>query len=273
MNSAEFLDAMLCRGYSRKTASHYVNTIRRFVVLCESQQVDLDAATPSEINRLSELVKPSGASRNLLRSSLRAYYQAIGRFDSPHLAVYVPTRPTMRCRALADADAARLAHFAAARDDEKGLAVLLGLYCGLRRGEIAALRWSDLSSDGWVTVTGKGRTRTIPMPAVVRDRWSRLYRGQNVNRFVFEGRWGGQPNPTTIWGWVRDVSREAGIDPVMTHVLRHTALAAALDASHDLRAVQELAGHADPNTTAGYTRVRADRLLAVSDGIRYGVAS
>ena len=57
--------------------------------------------------------------------------------------------------------------------------------------------------------------------------------------------------------------------PVATHVLRHTALATALDATGDLRAVQELAGHARPETTAGYTRVRRDRLEAAVSAISY----
>jgi integrase/recombinase XerC len=271
VNSEQLLEAMLSRGYSRKTCHHYVNTIRRFKVLCERAGVDLDVATAIQISTLSANVRHSGSSRNLLRSALGAYYKCLGRFDSPHLAVFVPKRAPMRCRALSDSDAARLAHHAAASHDAPGLAVLLGLYCGLRRGEIAALRVGDLSNDGWATVTGKGRTRQVPVPALVRIRWIEVAGPRYEHARLFAGRWGEDPCGATIWNWVREVSIAAGIGTVATHVLRHTALATALDNSHDIRAVQELAGHADPNTTAGYTRVKTDRLVAVSNGIKYGV--
>ena len=71
---------------------------------------------------------------------------------------------------------------------------------------------------------------------------------------------------------MREVAADAGMK-VPTHVLRHTALATALDNCHDLRAVQELAGHARPETTAGYTRVTARRLTEAVGAIHYGEES
>jgi integrase/recombinase XerC len=86
---------------------------------------------------------------------------------------------------------------------------------------------------------------------------------------VFPGRFGGPQNPTTVWGWVREVSSTAGLPPVPTHVLRHTALATALDATGDLRTVQEIAGHASPETTAGYTRVTRKAMARAIGAIDY----
>jgi integrase len=89
----------------------------------------------------------------------------------------------------------------------------------------------------------------------------------NGSRRVATGR--GLLNPTTLWGWIREVSRDAGLGDIKPHILRHTALSTALDRTRDLRAVQELAGHARPETTAGYTRVRRDRLVEVVTAIDY----
>lgn len=86
---------------------------------------------------------------------------------------------------------------------------------------------------------------------------------------MFTGAGGGPLNPTTVWTWVRTVAASAGLPSVPTHVLRHTCLTTALEATGDLRAVQEFAGHARPETTAGYTRTSKRRLEAAVASICY----
>jgi integrase len=79
--------------------------------------------------------------------------------------------------------------------------------------------------------------------------------------FVFPGRRIGTPvSAATIWAWVRLVAEEAGLPPVPCHVLRHTCLSTANDATGDLRAVQALAGHIKVETTTRYTRLSRRRL-------------
>jgi len=56
---------------------------------------------------------------------------------------------------------------------------------------------------------------------------------------------------------------------VSPHRLRHTALTVALEATKDLRAVMDLAGHRDPTVTAGYTRVTQQRLTDAVMGLEY----
>jgi integrase len=182
----------------------------------------------------------------------------------------------MLCRALDEPLARRLAIVARARGDRMGAAVLLGLYAGLRRAEIARLRWSEIGTDGWLTIVGKGDvTRTIPLHPVVLEALRGLGRegllapeAPQRPEWVFPSPYGGPVHPTTVWTWVQQVGRDAGLE-LATHVLRHTCLATALDATRDLRAVQELAGHARPETTAGYTRVRRRRLEAVVAALEY----
>jgi integrase/recombinase XerC len=272
MNLEDFFEGIIARGSATKTAVNYVQAVRPLFVYCEINQLDILTLTASEIRTFSETRPDSSSTRNLLRSGLKAYYELAGRFDAPYRAVRVPARARMRCRALDDRDAALLAHVARARGDRKGLVVLLGIYCGLRVGEITSLRWCNVSDDGWITVIGKGRERRIPIHPVVASTLKLIAAAGDVepSDFVLEGRWGTQSNPATLWGWVSELAREAGLTHVPTHVLRHTALATALDLSRDLRAVQELAGHARPETTAGYTRVKNDRLRQVAFAVTYG---
>lgn len=58
-------------------------------------------------------------------------------------------------------------------------------------------------------------------------------------------------------------------DNFSTHVLRHTALTTALDATENLRAVQAFARHSDPQVTSGYTRATQQQLRRVSDALGY----
>ena len=279
MTDDELAEALVGRGLSPKTVAVYLAMVRRARSGLSERGRTLEDVGAAELAAWADAeLGPRRPMRALARSALKAYWSASGRPDGPSGAVRVPRRSRMRCRALSEADAGALAAVAARRAQEgtrKGLAVLLGLYGGLRASEIAGVRWSHIS-DGWLTVVGKGSERRVPLhPAV-----SEALAGARLDP-PGPGARGGGPlfagsrrrdhlHPTTVWTWVRELAAEAGLPPFGSHVLRHTALATALEATGDLRAVQELAGHARPETTAGYTRVRADRLRAAASAIDYG---
>lgn len=264
------IESMTMRGLSRKTITVYVGALRK-----AGEWIDPDTVAAGQLRDYADSLPRTRWSRSLLRSSLLAYWTASGRTDGPAAAIPVPTKPRMRCRALEDHEAAILATAARKRGDHKGLAVLIGLYTGLRRNEIARLRWSDVDETGWVTVVGKGDvTRTFPVHASLAEAFAshrpQMRPSRRGHDWIFRGRWTEPVHPTTVWLWVREVAQEAGLPSVPTHVLRHTALATALDNCRDLRAVQELAGHARPETTAGYTRVTRRRLVDAVRSISYG---
>lgn len=256
------------RELSRRSIDVYVRMVIRAEAWCEPNGYDL-ATTPAElVMEWAEAEIPrSTSSRRQARSALRHYWAMVGRTDPPEWAIRVPKAPQYVCRALEEDEAAILAAHARARGDERGLAVLLGLYVALRASEIAAVRWGDID-DGWLKLVGKGdRPATLPLHPVVLVALERLTRADDA--WVFPGRWGGPVHPTTVWTWVRAVAVDAGLSKVPTHRLRHTALATANDATGDLRAVQELARHVKPETTARYTRVKARRLTSVVQSIDY----
>lgn len=265
---------LLGLGLSPRTAYLYARIWLRVETALEDAGVDWLSCTAGHIGVIASGWTLSHSARSQLRAAIGHAWEILERDNPPSLrAVRVPPKPQLRCKAIAEDDAGRLERAAWARHDAPGLAVLIGLYSGLRRAEIAQLRWDHLSVDKnglpeWMSVMGKGAVAAeIPVhPVLARV----LVEHRRPGGWVFPGRTGDGPvSPGTVWGWVRLVGDEAGV-PVRTHLLRHTALAEANDRSGDLRAVQDLARHARPELTAGYTRTTSARLKAVTAMIDYG---
>lgn len=145
------------------------------------------------------------------------------------------------------------------------LMVRLAHDVGLRRGEVAQVHSADLSRDllGWTLhVHGKGsRNRDVPLP----DDLARALRDLPAG-WAFPGADRGHLSAR----WVGRLVGRLLPDGVTMHQLRHACATELHDATHDLRAIQELLGHASVATTQRYVAVRPDRVRAMvqarSDG-------
>lgn len=183
--------------------------------------------------------------------------------------VRVPRPAAGTSRALEPAAAAKLAA-TAEQSGAAGTAVLVALYTAARRAEVAGLAWRDVDLEGCTITLVRPKTRdrhTLPLhPELHRRLAAEHVPGEH---WVFPGRWGGHVSPSTVWSWVLAVAEQAGIGRVTPHQLRHTALTDANDATGDLRAVQQLAGHASPTVTARYTRASLRRLQAAVAALDY----
>ena len=258
---------LLALGLAPKTARLYARNILAAQRWCAEQNQDLATLLPELVVELAATRPLTHSSRTILRASLRHYWEHVGRDDPPLRAIRVPPEPRPVCRALEEDDARILAKAARARGDRKGLAVILGLYQAMRREEIATAQWSWLREAGHIRVMGKGsKERRLPLHPVAAEALTWIPR---TGGYLFAGRYGGHVNPATIWAWVREVSTDSGAPTIPCHVLRHISLATANDNTGDLRAVQAFAGHAKPETTAGYTRANGRRLAAVVASLDY----
>ena len=141
---------------------------------------------------------------------------------------------------------------------------------GLRLSELCGLRWLDLSLDeGEVRVLGKGsKTRIVPVGrhAVTALRALGAEEGMQSESPIFRGRGGAPINPRTIQLRMNTLALQQGIPKhIHPHLLRHTFASHMLESSGDLRAVQELLGHADIATTQIYTHLDFQYLAKVYD--------
>lgn len=206
--------------------------------------------------------------RRAYRASLRGFYtwaQATGRrLDNPALGIPVVKVPRGLPRPTPEQ--VYLEALLAATPRVRVM-VQLAAQCGLRRGEIARVRREDVVDDGdghSLHVIGKGgHERLVPLPADL----AQILLEQPPG-WIFPssstrgGRAGVHLTPSHVGVLV------SGVLPAgwTCHTLRHRCATIAYAGTHDLRAVQELLGHAKPETTALYTQV-------ASSAIRRAVAA
>lgn len=156
----------------------------------------------------------------------------------------------------------------AARDT----AVLMLLYgCGLRISEALGLPGSVAEMPPLLRILGKGgKERVVPVIPAARDAVAAYVRicpfpvALEPRAALFRGARGGPLNPRLIARGMEQTRIALGLPATATpHALRHSFATHLLAAGGDLRAIQELLGHASLSTTQGYTAVDAGHLLAV----------
>ena len=154
----------------------------------------------------------------------------------------------------------------AARDT----AVVTLLYgCGLRISEALSLTGADLPLGEVLRIRGKGgKERIVPVLAAARDAVA-VYvalcpHPMEPDMAVFRGVRGGKLNPRLVQRVMEAARLQLGLPATATpHALRHSFATHLLSAGGDLRAIQELLGHASLSTTQAYTAVDTARLMEV----------
>jgi len=144
---------------------------------------------------------------------------------------------------------------------------------GLRLAELVSLDTGDVDlRDGTVTVTGKGaKTRIVPVGSKARaalQDWLQERRAVIApgDAALFTGRTGRRLGPRAVQQRLRHWASKLGLGvPAHPHMLRHSFASHLLESSGDLRAVQELLGHADLSTTQVYTHLDFQHLARVYD--------
>jgi len=231
----------------------------------------------------------SGRGIALILSGWRGFYTWLGREGlvplNPVQDIRAPKSPRPLPKALSVDESVRLAEhqeegadpWSEARDS----AIVELLYgCGLRVGELTGLDvhasgtargWVDLQS-GEAQVLGKGsKRRSVPVGRKASEalqRWLAV-REQGVSvaePALFINRRGQRLSSQAVWQRLRRRSLMAGLaTPVHPHMLRHSFASHVLQSSGDLRAVQELLGHANIATTQVYTRLDFQHLAKAYD--------
>ena len=265
-------------GLAEATVSAYAADLRGYVEFLESAGVHDPGQITREIvlDHIIALRKAPLAARSAARhlSAIRRFHaflrdeRAIATdptegFDSPQLRRGLP-------KVLSHADIERMlgAPDTTTRDGARDGAILELFYsCGLRVSELAGLPLRDVSlEEGAIRVKGKGsKVRLVPLGARAMTRiraWVTVRSAEKtLADTLFVGARGRRMPRATVWLVVKRYARAANVAQNVTpHMFRHTFATHLLDNGADLRAVQEMLGHADIATTQIYTHVSTDRL-------------
>jgi integrase/recombinase XerD len=271
-------------GHSANTVESYLRDLRRLGEFATARGVrDPARLTRALLRDFVFLLKDLGLSAASVRrgvSAIRTYFGFLvgeGRVkDDPSDRLESPRRGRTLPATLSVSEVEKL--LAAPQVDEplawRDRALLeLAYGAGLRVSELCGLGMTDLLlSDNLVRVFGKGgKERLVPIGRSVigavsvylHTKRSALDRGKSKGRVLLNAR--GEPlSRVGAWGVVKRASRRAGITKRVTpHTLRHTFATHLLEGGADLRAVQEMLGHADLSTTQIYTHVDREYLRSV----------
>lgn len=277
------------KGRSASTLVAYRSDLRAYWAWLSDAGTDLHDVSEADITGYvahlrAERRAPSTVKRSMVAvRSLHRFCALEGTSDTdPAVAVALPRVPRGVPKALREDEvteliAAVVGDHALARRDRAILEVLYGT--GLRISELVGLSLSDVDlAEGLLRAFGKGaRERLVPVGRyaaealqewlapegrrmLAPDRWAR--RGDAEALFL--NRRGGRLSRQGAWGIVRKYGNEVGLGRRLTpHVLRHSCATHMLDHGADIRAVQELLGHASISTTQVYTLVSTERLWSV----------
>ncbi len=220
----------------------------------------------------------SAATRSRRTSAIRSFFRHLARrhgvANTAVRLLQLPRRRRPLPRALTPAQATDVAAdigevsdtaFVQARDT----ALFTLLYgCGLRIAEALALDVRDAGGADALRVRGKGdKERLVPVLPIVRERlaaWLRLHPDRRPDAPLFLGVRGKRLDPAIAQRSLRAYRRQTGLPEHATpHALRHSFATHLLAGGGDLRAIQQLLGHAGLSTTQVYTQVDDARLLEV----------
>ena len=275
------------RGLSQLTRHSYTRDIHKLIEL--SDKTPLDALQNVQIRRFIASLHSKGlGGKSIARmlSSWRGFFNFLvnrkGFSSNPVIGIRAPKSAKTLPQALSIEQASKLVDIAG--DDFLSVrdhAILELFYSsGLRLNELVNLNMDALDfTDGTVLVTGKGnKTRIVPLGKhainaikkyfIMRNSMSFKYTTSDnmATKPVFIGHLGKRIGARNIQLRLKEWSIKQGIHfSVNPHMLRHSFASHVLQSSGDLRAVQEMLGHANISTTQVYTHLDYQHLTKVYD--------
>ena len=270
------------RGLSSLTRENYARDIQQLFTL--SDDIALDSLQTTHIRRyIANLHSKGLGGKSIARmlSSWRGFFdylmQRHGYPNNPAKGLRAPKSAKTLPQALSIEQAIKLVDV---KEDDllsvRDHAILELFYSsGLRLSELINLNIDELDfTEGTITVTGKGnKTRIVPLgnhAVTAIQQWLKL-RSSLLNQHpqekaVFIGKQGKRMTARNVQYRLKDWAIKQGLDSsVHPHMLRHSFASHVLQSSGDLRAVQEMLGHANISTTQVYTHLDYQHLTKAYD--------
>lgn len=293
------------KGKSSKSVEQYYSDLRtffRYILLVSGKAqpgipfnkidisgVDIELVRSVTVSDLygfmvycKEELRNNTATRARKTSTLRLFFKYMSvqthRLDSnPADLLEAPKIKQSLPKYLSLEDSLELLNSVDGENERRDYCILtIFLNCGLRLSELCGLNLSDISSDGTMTVTGKGnKERMVYLndsckTAIKRYLEVRPHEGLTAEskNALFISRNRKRISPRTVEHIVTSYIKKAGLDGkgLSTHKLRHTAATLMYQHGHvDIRVLKDILGHANLGTTQIYTHVSDEQIKAAID--------
>lgn len=269
------------RRYASSTLDHYGHALAQLIAFAaQRDQRDWSELKPEQAQSLlaglHRTCQYSPATLRGIASAWRSFFRFLAREgeveSNPAIGLRVP-KLKRKLPEVLDVDE-MTALVEVPGDDVEAVrdrALLELLYSsGLRVAELCGVRWRDLDTgEGSLRVTGKGaKTRIVPVGAKALAALAALREQDSPGDDdpLVRGRRGRPLTPNGVRARLKRRAQAQGVwKRVYPHLLRHSCASHLLESSGDLRAVQELLGHADIGTTQIYTHLDFQHLAKVYD--------
>lgn len=254
-----YANYLLAAGLASGTITVYISNLRAF-------RRDLRAVTLAELEAFLADLKRHGRRPETIKSfrtSFRSFYQWAYKRG------VVAADPTIDLRGvhipktvarLAPDDAVQYGLLTAPLDEQQ--MILAGRMGCLRLSEITNLHMRDRHGDIFRVCGKGGKTRNVP----INDTWMGVVlelERTMPHGYYLAGRFGGAVHPSTV---SKKIHGRTGYNP---HALRHAGATAAFEATHDIRALQELLGHESLATTERYLHTSLEAIRRAANGTEF----
>lgn len=276
---ARMIEDMTARGLQAKTQTAHIRSCRRFAKWLGRSP---DTATPEDVRLFQLHLAACGAgtsTRNITMTGVKFLFRTTLRRHDLVAEIFYVGEPQKIPPVMSRDEIAALLDAAKALKTKAMLSLAYG--CGLRAGEVVRLKVGDIDSGQGIIriIQSKGRKdRHVMLSDVLlellRRYWPERSKRHDIGiqpeeRYLFPGRASGSPITTRQFNRLFHETRErAGITkPVNIRSLRHSFATHLLEAGVDVRVIQALLGHANPLSTARYTRVATGLIAGLSSPI------
>lgn len=279
---SEFINYLAVeKGLSRNSQSAYRRDLKKYFVFLDYKKIRLTDAAPGDITAFLDHERKKGLNSSSLArlvSSLRSFYKFMlleGRLESNAASdLHTPAGTKRLPKVITIAEVSRLLDFAddtaLGRRDRVILELLYG--CGVRVSELKDLNVGDIDLDeAYLICIGKGsKQRIVPLGHKALEAVSQYLSGgrpalakKPAERALILNARGQRLSRQSCWKIVKRYAARAGVDNLYPHRLRHSFATHLLTGGADLRAVQELLGHASISTTQIYTALSRQDLKEI----------
>jgi integrase/recombinase XerD len=268
------------RGLSRNTLEAYRSDLLQLGAFLAEREVDVREAGHTDLTAFLDGLEVAPATLQRKVACLRSFYRHLRRENlldhDPTADLRAPRKSQKLPQVLSRSEVAKLLTAPRGTDPAalRDRALLEVMYaCGLRASEATGLEVGDVDvKHGVLRARGKGsKERLVPIGReavnavrIYAERGRPHLVGLRDQPKLFVNQRGGELTRQGLYKIVQRHARAAGLDGKMSpHTLRHTFATHLLAGGCDLRAVQEMLGHADIATTQIYTHLSAERLKDV----------